>query len=153
MVLRFAGIALSACLLSACATGTPVTSAAPDELNEPLAAGTADPVAGQRLFVAREGGHCVLCHQVSGLDAAFQGNLGPGLDGIGTRLNTAQIRLRVVDSSLLNPDTIMPAYYRTEGLEQVAGEYRGKTVLTGQQVEDIVAWLATLRGDEGDAGS
>lgn len=114
----------------------------------PLIDVVANPVQGERIFVEREAGHCVLCHRVEGLDAPFQGNLGPALTGIGSRLSAAQIRLRVVDASRLNPDTVMPPYYRSEGLEQVAGDYRGKTVLSAEQVEHLVAWLATL--EEGD---
>lgn len=114
----------------------------------PLIDVAVNPAQGERIFVEREAGHCVLCHRVAGLDAPFQGNLGPALTGIGSRLSAAQIRLRVVDASLLNPDTVMPPYYRSEGLEQVAVDYRGKTVLSAEQVEHLVAWLATL--EDGD---
>ena len=110
----------------------------------PLVDIAASPAQGERIFVEREAGHCVLCHRVAGLDAPFQGNLGPALTGIGSRLSPAQIRLRIVDASRLNPDTIMPPYYRSEGLAQVAGEYRGQTVLSAGQIEHLVAWLATL---------
>lgn len=110
----------------------------------PLVDIAASPLQGERIFVEREAGHCVLCHQVDGLDAPFQGNLGPALTGIGSRLSPAQIRLRIADASQLNPDTIMPPYYRSEGLEQVASGYRGQTVLSAEQIEHLVAWLASL---------
>lgn len=116
----------------------------------PLVQLTASPAEGKRLFVQREAGHCVLCHQVAGLDAPFQGNLGPELTGVGSRLTAAQIRLRIVDASRLNPDTIMPPYYRREGLEQVAEAYRGSTVLSAEQIEHLVAWLASLEQADGE---
>ncbi len=110
----------------------------------PLVDVAASPAEGERVFIEREAGHCVLCHQVDGLDAPFQGNLGPVLTGIGSRLSEAQIRLRIVDASQLNPDTIMPPYYRRTGLEQVAAGYGGQTVLSAEQIEHLVAWLASL---------
>ncbi len=115
----------------------------------PLAQVDASPAQGERIFVAREAGHCVLCHQVQGLDAPFQGNLGPDLSGVGSRLSAGQIRLRIVDAARLNPDTIMPPYYRSEGLTQVAAAYHGRTVLSAEQIEHLVAWLATLEQPDG----
>lgn len=93
----------------------------------------------------RADGGCVLCHQLPGIDAAMSGNLAPPLDGIGSRLSAGQIRLRLVDSSRLNPQTIMPSYYRTEGLRQVVQPYQGKPILTVQQIEDVIAYLLTLK--------
>ncbi len=116
----------------------------------PLVALTASPAEGKRIFAEREAGHCVLCHRVAGLDAPFQGNLGPALTGIGSRLTPAQIRLRIADASRLNPDTIMPPYYRREGLEQVAKPYRDATVLGAEQIEHLVAWLASLEQADGE---
>ena len=100
---------------------------------------------GEKIFAARDAGHCVLCHQVSGLDAPFQGNIGPPLSGIGDRLSPAQIRLRIADASLLNAQTIMPSYYLIEGLHRVDERYRGRTALSGAQIEHLVAYLAQLR--------
>ena len=74
------------------------------------------------------------------------GNVAPALAGVGSKLSAAQLRLRVADSTRVNPDTPMPAYYRTEGLAQVAQAYRGKPILSAQQVEDVVAYLVTLKG-------
>ncbi len=103
-----------------------------------------DPEQGRVVFVSREAGHCVLCHRVSALDAPFQGDVGPALDGIGTRLSRAELRLRVVDARRLWPGTVMPSYYRTDGLRQVPDDLMGQPVLTAQEVEDVVAFLATL---------
>ena len=116
----------------------------------PLADIQGSPERGRQVFVEREAGHCVLCHQVGGLQAPFQGNLGPALSGIGARLSAAQIRLRIADASVLNPDTIMPPYYRTEGLAQVGSAYRGQTVLTAEQIEHLVAWLSSLTAEQDD---
>ncbi len=101
--------------------------------------------AGADVFASRDEGHCVLCHQVDGLDVPFQGDVGPSLTGIGSRLSPAQIRYRIVDASRLNPDTIMPPYYRTDGLHQVATRYRGQPVLTAVQIEQLVYYLAGLK--------
>ena len=100
---------------------------------------------GAAVFVSRAEGHCVLCHQVASLDAPFQGDVGPALDGIGSRLTPAQIRYRIVDASALNPDTIMPPYYRTENLSQVAVEHQGEPALTDAQIEQLVFYLSGLK--------
>ena len=113
-----------------------------DRLEAPLAP-AGDPVRGREVFVAREGGHCVLCHAAPGVDVA--GDVGPPLAGVGARLTAAQIRLRIVDIARVNPAAAMPAFHRTEGLRRVAAEYRGRPALTAQQVEDVVAWLTTLK--------
>ncbi|MEN3949998.1 sulfur oxidation c-type cytochrome SoxX [Iodidimonas sp. SYSU 1G8] len=105
-----------------------------------------DPETGRAIFVARESGHCVLCHVVADLDAPFQGNVGPALSDVGARLTPGQIRLRIVDASRLNPDTVMPPYYRVHGLHQVSHGLEGKPVLSSQQIEDLVAFLATMDG-------
>jgi sulfur-oxidizing protein SoxX len=108
----------------------------------PLAA-AGDAARGRAVFVAREGGHCVLCHSAPGV--AVAGDVGPALGGIGSRLTAGQIRYRVVDITRVNPDAVMPAFHRTEGLSRVAAPYAGRPVLSAQQVEDVVAWLASLR--------
>jgi sulfur-oxidizing protein SoxX len=124
--------------VSACATSV----ATLDAIEQPFAA-TGDPGRGREVFTSREGGHCVLCHSLPGIDVA--GDVGPSLAGVGTRLTPAQIRLRVADITRVNPNAVMPSFHRTEGLHAVAPERRGKPVLSGQQVEDVVAWLATFK--------
>lgn len=109
----------------------------------PPLAGAGDPVRGREVFVAREGGHCVLCHRAPGVTPA--GNVGPPLGGIGARLDAAQLRARVADITLVYPESVMPTYHRTERVTRVASTYTGKPVLDAQQVEDVVAWLGTLR--------
>lgn len=89
--------------------------------------------------------NCLLCHAVPETGERFMGNVGPPLSGVGGRLSAAQLRLRIVDQSRLNRDTVMPSYYRVSGLTRVAAAYRGKPVLTAQQIEDVIAYLQTLR--------
>ncbi len=147
--------ALGTCLLlgiAAVATGCGERAlVAPDRFSgdaipNSLTGVAGDPEAGRAIFVAREGGHCVLCHAVAGLDVPFQGNVGPALSDVGARLMPGQIRLRIVDASRLNPDTVMPAYYRVDGLNQVSRGLEGKPVLSSRQIEDLVAFLAALDG-------
>jgi sulfur-oxidizing protein SoxX len=113
-----------------------------DALQAPLAA-AGDPTRGHEVFVSREGGHCVLCHEAPGVETF--GNVGPALGGVGSRLSVPQLRLRVADITKVDPDAVMPTFHRVEGMTRVAAQYQGKPGLTGQQVEDVVAWLATLR--------
>jgi len=102
-----------------------------------------DAARGREVFVSREGGHCVLCHRVPGV--AVAGDVGPALDGIGARLSPGEIRYRVVDITRVNPEAVMPAFHRTGGLARVAPAYSGKPVLDARQVEDLVAYLGSLR--------
>ena len=114
-----------------------------DGIPEPLAQG--DAARGKALVAARDPANCVLCHAVPDAAIPFAGNVGPPLAGVGARLSSAQLRLRVIDNMRVNPQTIMPSYYRLAGLELVAAPFRGKTILTAPQVEDVVAYLAALR--------
>ncbi len=101
---------------------------------------------GRSIVVNRQVGLCLLCHVGPFPEEKFQGTLAPDLKGTGSRWSEGQLRLRVVDASRLNPDTIMPPYYRVEGLERVAPAFQGKPLLTAEQIEDVVSLLATLRG-------
>jgi len=103
-----------------------------------------DPVRGKVIVLSRDS-NCILCHAVPDSGTRFMGDLGPRLTGTAARLTEGQLRLRIVDSLRLNPDTIMPSYYRVEGLNRVAAQYRGRPVLTARQIEDVVAYLLTLR--------
>ena len=103
-----------------------------------------DPVRGRAIVVAREY-TCLLCHTGPFPEQRFQGDLSPDLKGTGARWSEGELRLRMVDASRLNPATIMPSYYKVEGLNRVASAWRGKTILTAEQIEDVVAYLATLR--------
>lgn len=110
----------------------------------PLTSEPGDPARGAKLVVDRDLGNCVACHALA-VDAEFFGTTGPSLVDVGSRLSPAQVRLRVVDPKRINPATMMPAYFRTEGLQRVLPEFVGKTILSAQQVEDVVAFLATQK--------
>jgi L-cysteine S-thiosulfotransferase len=88
---------------------------------------------------------CILCHSGPFPEIRFQGDVAPGLAGAGSRWTASQLRLRLVDASRLNPATIMPSYYRVDGLERVGKGWQGKPILSAEQIEDIVAYLVTLR--------
>lgn len=117
---------------------------AEDAIPVPLAGARRDPGRGRALVVNRQVGLCLLCHSGPFPEERFQGNLAPDLRSA-ARLSEGQIRQRLVDPTRVNPDSIMPAYYRTGGLAQVAPAYRGKPILNAEQIEDIVAYLMTLR--------
>jgi L-cysteine S-thiosulfotransferase len=97
------------------------------------------------IAVNRQVGLCLLCHSGPFPEERFQGNLAPDLSGAGKRSSEGQLRLRIVDSSRINPATIMPAYHRIDGLVRVAPAWRGKPVLSAEQIEDVVAFLMTLK--------
>jgi L-cysteine S-thiosulfotransferase len=116
-----------------------------DGIPEPLTGERGDPARGRAIVVNRQVGLCLLCHSGPFPEQRFQGTIGPDLAGAGARSTEAQLRLRIVDSSRLNPATVMPAYYRTEGLARVAAAFEGKPVLPAEAIEDVVAFLTTLR--------
>jgi sulfur-oxidizing protein SoxX len=116
-----------------------------DGVPEALAGAPGDAARGRALVLARGAANCTLCHAISDAANRFAGDLGPPLDGVGRKLSVSQLRLRVADNLRLNASTIMPSYYRIDGLDRVATEYRGKPILTGQEIEDVVAYLATLK--------
>lgn len=104
-----------------------------------------DAARGRAIVANRQLSLCLLCHTAPIPEDRFQGNLAPDLQGAGSRWTGEQLRERIMDASRFNPDTIMPAYYKTDGLHRVAAAYKDKTILTGQQIEDVVAWLQTLK--------
>jgi L-cysteine S-thiosulfotransferase len=104
-----------------------------------------DPQRGRQIVANRQLGMCLLCHAAPIPEERFQGDLAPDLKGVGARLPEAEIRARIVDPSRANPDTIMPAYYRKDGLTRVAASFQGKTILGAEQIDDVVAYLVTLR--------
>jgi sulfur-oxidizing protein SoxX len=113
----------------------------------PLTDVPGDPGRGRAVVLDRDRGHCLLCHRIDQVDESFQGTIGPSLSKVGERLDEDTLRARLVDPTRLNPDTVMPAYYRVEGLRQVANAWRGRPILTAQEVEDVVAFLRTLTSD------
>jgi sulfur-oxidizing protein SoxX len=116
-----------------------------DAIPASLTGAKGDPVRGRAIVVNRLVGLCLLCHSGPFPEERFQGTLGPDLKGAGARWSEGQLRLRIVDSTRLNPDSIMPPYYRVDRLTRVASAFVGKSVLSVEQIEDVVAYLATLR--------
>jgi sulfur-oxidizing protein SoxX len=116
-----------------------------DAITAPLTGAKGDPERGRAIVVNRQVGLCLLCHSGPFPDERFQGTLAPDLKGTGGRWSEGQLRLRIVDSSRLNPDTIMPSYYRIDGFTRVAPSFRDKPILTAEQIEDVVAYLTTMR--------
>lgn len=122
------------------ASGTTVAG-----LEQPLTAQAGDAARGRAIVADRRVGLCLLCHSGPFPEERQQGNLASDLRGAGLRWNAAQLRLRLVDARRINPDTLMPSYFSTEGLVQVGARWRGRTLLEAQQIEDVVAFLLTLR--------
>ena len=117
---------------------------AADSIPTSLTGAKGDPARGRAIVANRQVGLCLLCHSGPFPEERFQGNLAPDLRSA-ARLTEGQIRQRIVDSTKVNSQSIMPAYYRSEGLERVAPAYRGKTILSAEQIEDVVAYLTTLK--------
>ena len=115
-----------------------------DAIPAPLGGRPGDPARGRAIVISRRLGLCLLCHSGPFPEERFQGNLAPDLRSA-ARLSEAEIRLRLVDPARVNPQTIMPAYYRAEGLTRVAPSLRGKTILSAEQIEDVIAYLVTLK--------
>jgi sulfur-oxidizing protein SoxX len=135
-VLALPGPALAQALQSYVVTGDAIVTS--------LTGAPGDTTRGRALVLNRLS-TCILCHSGPFPEEKFQGDLAPDLKGAGSHWSEGQLRLRLVDGSRLNPATIMPSYYRVEGLQRVAAAWRGKPILSAEQIEDIVAYLASLR--------
>jgi len=114
-----------------------------DSILEPLGAKQGQATRGAQIVKTREG-QCTLCHAIPEFKGQV-GNLAPLLEGVGSRLSAAQIRLRVVNATALNPQSIMPSYYRVDGLKSVDPQWLGLPLMNEQQIEDVVAYLVTLK--------
>lgn len=119
-----------------------------DAVPQPLTAEPGDVARGRSIVANRQVGLCLLCHPGPLPEERFQGNLAPDLTGAGSRWSEGQLRLRLVDARRLNPASLMPAYYRTDGLTRVAATVQGQPLLSAQQIEDVVAFLRTLKDSE-----
>jgi sulfur-oxidizing protein SoxX len=142
-----AGAWLAAILALPCmagAQGLPPYVVAGDAIPDSLTGAVGDAARG-RALVADRASTCVLCHPGPFPEVKFQGDLAPSLAGAGSRWSEGQLRLRLVDASRLNPATIMPSYYRVDGLVRVGAAWRGKPILSAEQIEDIVAYLKSSR--------
>ncbi len=116
-----------------------------DAVPKPLTSTSGDPARGRAIVADRQVGLCLLCHPGPFPEERFQGDLAPDLAGAGARWNEGQLRLRIVDARRVNPASIMPAYFGAADGHRVGTAWRGKTILDAQQVEDVVAYLVTLR--------
>jgi sulfur-oxidizing protein SoxX len=142
------GLLLNAALLTALLAALCLADArAADYALQLPGAAAGDAARGRAIVANRQVGLCLLCHTGPIPEERFQGNLAPPLDGAGDRSTAAQLRQRLVDAGSINPSTIMPSYYKTEGLARVSAVHQGKTILTAQQIEDVIAYLQTLRAE------
>jgi sulfur-oxidizing protein SoxX len=115
-----------------------------DSIFESLSTEPGNAVRGRAIVASRQSGLCLLCHSGPFPEERFQGNLAPELKASVARLNAPQLRARIVNAAHFNPQTIMPAYYQTSHLNRVAPKFAGQTILTGQEIEDVIAFLGTL---------
>ena len=137
----------AALVAAGCAVGTASggVAGAQDSIPTSLTGTKGDPTRGRAIVTNSQLGLCLLCHSGPFPEERFQGNLAPDLAGAGARWTEGQLRLRIVDSSRINPATIMPAYHRTDGLTRVAPAWRAKPILSDEQIEDVVAFLTSLK--------
>jgi len=134
---------LAAALVAVCCAAG--LASGEDAIPTSLTGTPGDPVRGRAIVTSRQVGLCLLCHSGPFPEERFQGNLAPSLAGAGSRWSEGQLRQRIVDSSQITPTTIMPAYHRTDGFTRVAPAFKDKPVLSAQQIEDVVAFLMTLK--------
>ncbi len=116
-----------------------------DSIPASLTGSKGDAARGRAIVLSRQRGLCLLCHSGPFPEERLQGNLATDLKGVGARWSAGQLRLRLVDSRRIDAGSIMPAYYALDGLDRVAPAYRGKPILTAEEIEDVVAFLATLQ--------
>jgi sulfur-oxidizing protein SoxX len=115
-------------------------------IDTPLGGLRGDADRGRKIVVQRDKGNCLACHAMPIKEEAFHGTVGPSLMGVGSRLSAAQLRLRIVNQQSINPMTVMPSFYKDpQSANRIAGDYIGTTMLTAQEVEDVVAYLITLK--------
>lgn len=151
MVIKTLAIATAGALIAGSlslpvlAAGTTKYEIKDDAISASLTGKAGNVANGKKLAINRKKGNCLACHVMPIPEQAFHGNIGPDLNGVGSRYEVGELRLRVVDSKIVNEDTIMPAFYRDTGMNRVMKKFKGKSVLSAQDVEDIVAYLTTLK--------
>jgi sulfur-oxidizing protein SoxX len=119
-----------------------------DSVPQSLTGIAGDAARGRAIIIDRQKGFCLLCHSGPFSEEPLQGNLAPSLDGAGNRWNEGQLRLRLMDNKRVNPDSIMPAYHRIEGLQRVGSAWRDRPILNAQEIEDVVAFLIGLNQEK-----
>lgn len=157
MVLAFLGALVFHCLSVADAAESPkfVRYVVVDENSLPSLNGPAiiksltgkkgDPSNGRKVVINRKKGNCLACHVMPIAEQPYHGEVGPELHGVASRYQEGELRLLIVNAKLINEDTIMPAFYRNSGFTRVHKKFKGKTILSAQQIEDVVAYLLTLK--------
>ena len=152
MAVRADALLISAGLLAGIAAGGPADAEdvvafriENGAIPEPLTDSPGNPARGRQ--IVRDMGHatCLICHAMPIPEEPDHGEIGPPLAGVGSRYTPGELRLRLVDPKSINPQTIMPSYYRVDDLYRVWGPYRDRPIYTAQQIEDVVAYLAQLR--------
>ncbi len=115
-------------------------------ISQPLTSVAGDPARGREVFLDSDKGNCLACHQAPLAESDAPGTLGPDLSGVGQRWSVAALRLRLVDGRRLADDgrSVMPAFYSLDNLTQVAKPYQGKTILSAQEIEDVIALLQSF---------
>ncbi len=117
-------------------------------INEPLTDAAGDAAKGRKLAVDRKKGNCLACHVMPISEQSFHGETAPSLYGVGNRLSEGELRLQLVNSKVTNENTMMPSFYRVSGYNRILKKFDGKTILSAQEVEDIVAYLKTLTEEQ-----
>ena len=120
-----------------------------DAIKASLTGKAGDPANGKKIFLNRKKGNCLACHAVSSLkDHPYHGEVGPPLDGTASRWSEGELRLRIVNPKAVNEDTIMPSFYRKDGYHRVLKKFKGKSVISAQDVEDVLAYIMTFKDAE-----
>jgi sulfur-oxidizing protein SoxX len=119
-----------------------------DAVVQSLTGSAGDPARGRAIIADRQKGFCLLCHGGPFPEEPLQGNLAPSLAGAGSRWNEGQLRLRLMDNKRVNPESIMPAYHRIEGLNRVGANWRDRPILSAAEIEDVLAFLMGLRAEK-----
>ena len=119
-----------------------------DAVPQSLTGRAGDPQRGRAIIIDRQKGFCLLCHSGPFNEEPLQGNLAPSLEGAGSRWNEGQLRLRLMDNKRVNPESIMPAYHRIEGLNRVAPAWRDRPILSASEIEDVLAFLMGLTAEK-----
>lgn len=119
-----------------------------DAVMQSLTGSAGDAARGRAIIIDRQKGFCLLCHSGPFSEEPLQGNLAPSLAGAGSRWNKGQLRLRLMDNKRINPESIMPAYHRIEGLNRVGPVWRDRPILSAAEIEDVLAFLTGLTAEK-----
>jgi sulfur-oxidizing protein SoxX len=119
-----------------------------DAVAQSLTGSAGDPERGRAIIMDRQKGLCLLCHSGPFPEEPLQGNLAPSLEGAGSRWTEGQLRLRLMDNKRVNPESIMPAYHRIEGLHRVGSAWRERPILNATEIEDVLAFLMGLKAEK-----